>query len=226
MLGLPDGVTGMPVRPRRGPDPDREGPRRGLEGDVRRVPARARRRRLRAVHRRATTTRYVDGKPRYDGVRSFLQSRGIDDDEGLVRELGDRKNDARAQEDPRRRRRGLRGLASLPARRRATPGCAARSCSSSANAEDVLEVTGLSRAGRGAGRRRRRRGARPAGQAGARHVPRGRAAARRRARPGGGVRGRAGRRRRRGAPATSARSSGSTASARPTRCASTAPTSS
>ena len=36
---------------------------------------------------------YVDGKPRYDGVRSFLDSRGIEHDEALVRELGDRKND-------------------------------------------------------------------------------------------------------------------------------------
>jgi beta-phosphoglucomutase family hydrolase len=35
---------------------------------------------------------YVDGKTRADGVRSFLQSRGIACDEDLVRELGDRKN--------------------------------------------------------------------------------------------------------------------------------------
>jgi beta-phosphoglucomutase family hydrolase len=45
---------------------------------------------------------YVDGKPRYDGVRSFLQSRGIDLPEGeegdsagaeTIRGLGDRKNE-------------------------------------------------------------------------------------------------------------------------------------
>jgi beta-phosphoglucomutase family hydrolase len=45
---------------------------------------------------------YVDGKPRYDGVRSFLQSRAIDLPEGTtdddpsletVRGLGNRKND-------------------------------------------------------------------------------------------------------------------------------------
>ena len=45
---------------------------------------------------------YVDGKPRYDGVRSFLESRGIELDEGddddppgaeTVRGLGNRKND-------------------------------------------------------------------------------------------------------------------------------------
>lgn len=35
---------------------------------------------------------FVDGKPRYEGVRSFLQSRDIPDDDALVRELGDRKN--------------------------------------------------------------------------------------------------------------------------------------
>lgn len=37
--------------------------------------------------------RFVDGKPRYDGARSFLQARGIEADEELVRILGDRKND-------------------------------------------------------------------------------------------------------------------------------------
>ncbi len=37
--------------------------------------------------------RHVDGKPRYDGVRAFLASRGIEADEELVRTLADRKND-------------------------------------------------------------------------------------------------------------------------------------
>jgi len=37
---------------------------------------------------------HVDGKPRYDGVRDFLASRGIPATEDLVVELGDRKNDA------------------------------------------------------------------------------------------------------------------------------------
>ena len=36
---------------------------------------------------------YVDGKPRNDGVRSFLRSRGIPDHDELVRRLGDRKNE-------------------------------------------------------------------------------------------------------------------------------------
>ena len=36
----------------------------------------------------------VDGKPRYDGVRDFLTSRGIPAPQDRVVELGDRKNDA------------------------------------------------------------------------------------------------------------------------------------
>jgi beta-phosphoglucomutase family hydrolase len=36
---------------------------------------------------------HVDGKPRYDGVRDFLTSRGIEPDPDLVKQLGDRKND-------------------------------------------------------------------------------------------------------------------------------------
>ncbi len=37
--------------------------------------------------------RYVDGRPRLDGVRTFLAARGIEHDDELVRRLGDRKND-------------------------------------------------------------------------------------------------------------------------------------
>jgi beta-phosphoglucomutase family hydrolase len=37
--------------------------------------------------------RYVDGRPRLDGVRTFLDARDIEHDEELVRRLGDRKND-------------------------------------------------------------------------------------------------------------------------------------
>ncbi|WP_300676276.1 HAD family phosphatase [Nocardioides sp.] len=36
---------------------------------------------------------YVDGKPRYDGVRDFLASRGLHPDEDEIVRLGDRKND-------------------------------------------------------------------------------------------------------------------------------------
>jgi beta-phosphoglucomutase family hydrolase len=37
--------------------------------------------------------RYVDGRPRLDGVRTFLAARGIEPEEALVRRLGDRKNE-------------------------------------------------------------------------------------------------------------------------------------
>ena len=37
--------------------------------------------------------RYVDGRPRLDGVRTFLAARGIEPDDELVRRLGDRKNE-------------------------------------------------------------------------------------------------------------------------------------
>jgi beta-phosphoglucomutase family hydrolase len=36
---------------------------------------------------------YVDGKPRYDGVRSFLESRHLEVSEQTMRRLGDRKNE-------------------------------------------------------------------------------------------------------------------------------------
>jgi beta-phosphoglucomutase family hydrolase len=36
---------------------------------------------------------YVDGKPRADGTRSFLESRGIKLSDGEIAKLGDRKND-------------------------------------------------------------------------------------------------------------------------------------
>ena len=86
--------------------------------------------------------RYVDGKPRYDGVRSFLESRGIAPEEELVKTLGDRKNDAvqRAiREDGVKVYEGSRRY--LEAARDA--GLRRAVVSSSANAEEVLEVTGL-----------------------------------------------------------------------------------
>ena len=86
--------------------------------------------------------RYVDGMPRYDGVRTFLQSRGIEHDEGLVRMLGDRKNDAvqrKIREDGVEVYEGSRRY--LEAARDAGLGRAV--VSSSANAEEVLDVTGL-----------------------------------------------------------------------------------
>ena len=96
-------------------------------------------------------TRYVDGKPRADGVRSFLQSRGIelpdgDADDGPDREtvhgLGSRKNDlvlALIERD------GVQvfepSVRYLEAVRAA--GLRTAVVSSSANTRQVLEVTGL-----------------------------------------------------------------------------------
>jgi beta-phosphoglucomutase family hydrolase len=86
--------------------------------------------------------RYVDGKPRYDGVRSFLESRGIEPDEELVRRLGDTKNDAvqrKIREEGVDVYEGSRRY--LEAARDAGLGTAV--VSSSANAKEVLDVTGL-----------------------------------------------------------------------------------
>jgi beta-phosphoglucomutase family hydrolase len=85
---------------------------------------------------------YVDGKPRYDGVRSFLRSRDIPDDDALVHRLGDRKNELvlgliRTQ--------GVEvyegSVRYLHAARDA--GLRRAVVSSSANTADVLRVTGL-----------------------------------------------------------------------------------
>lgn len=96
--------------------------------------------------------RYVDGKPRYDGVRSFLESRGITLEEGSPQDpperdtvcgLGNRKNrllDARLTQQ------GVEVFEStltLIHRLRAA-GLGTALVSSSANAARVLEVAGLS----------------------------------------------------------------------------------
>ena len=86
--------------------------------------------------------RYVDGKPRYDGVASFLESRGIDPEKDLVRTLGDRKNDAvqkKIREEGVKVYEGSRRY--LEAARDA--GLRRAVVSSSANAAEVLDVTGL-----------------------------------------------------------------------------------
>ena len=65
---------------------------------------------------------FVDGKPRFDGVRSFLQARGIAAREPLVRTPRRRQERPRARRPRAGRRRGLRGLGPLRrggARRRA-----------------------------------------------------------------------------------------------------------
>ncbi|UGT90535.1 beta-phosphoglucomutase family hydrolase [Mycobacterium ostraviense] len=97
--------------------------------------------------------RYVDGKKREDGVRSFLESRGIQlpdgnpDDSGeteTVYGLGNRKNDMFQQV--------LRdeGVEVFEGSRRyleaaAAAGLGIAVVSSSANTRDVLEITGLDR---------------------------------------------------------------------------------
>ncbi|MCG7596776.1 beta-phosphoglucomutase family hydrolase [Mycobacterium sp. PSTR-4-N] len=85
---------------------------------------------------------YVDGKPRGDGVRSFLQSRHIDVDDDCVRALGDKKNTAFQQTLEKDgvevfdgSRRYLQAVAEAGLRRAVV--------SSSANTEQVLQITGL-----------------------------------------------------------------------------------
>jgi beta-phosphoglucomutase family hydrolase len=85
---------------------------------------------------------YVDGKPRADGVRSFLASRGIEYDEDLVRRIGDHKNDL-VQEVIRRD-----GVEAYEGTRRYLDAAAAAGLpravvSSSANTRDVLVAAGL-----------------------------------------------------------------------------------
>jgi beta-phosphoglucomutase family hydrolase len=95
--------------------------------------------------------RYVDGKPRADGVRDFLASRGIKLPEGKVDDpptagtvngLGNRKNELvlrRIHEDGVQTYEG--SVRYLKAARDA--GLRTAVVSSSANAKDVLDVTGL-----------------------------------------------------------------------------------
>jgi beta-phosphoglucomutase family hydrolase len=85
---------------------------------------------------------YVDGKPRYDGVRSFLQARGIEPDDELVHRLGDRKNDLvlqRIHDDGVEPYEG--SVRYLHAARDAGVRCAV--VSSSANCQDVVEAAGI-----------------------------------------------------------------------------------
>ncbi|MFT4034491.1 MAG: beta-phosphoglucomutase family hydrolase [Patulibacter sp.] len=95
--------------------------------------------------------RYVDGKPRYDGVRDFLAARGLHlpegsaDDAGResIRSLGDRKNEVVqriiATDGVEPYEGSVRYLAAARA-----AGLAIAVVSSSANAEAVLAAAGLS----------------------------------------------------------------------------------
>lgn len=85
---------------------------------------------------------YVDGKPRDDGTRDFLASRGITLGEEEIRRLGLRKNDLVL----RKIREG--GVEAYPGsvtylRRARDAGLARVVVSSSTNCRDVLEVAGL-----------------------------------------------------------------------------------
>jgi len=85
---------------------------------------------------------YVDGKRREDGVRSFLQSRGIDLPEDEIKRLGDAKNEIIQRLI---REHGVEtydgSVRYVEAARDA--GLRRAVVSSSANTHDVLEVTGL-----------------------------------------------------------------------------------
>jgi beta-phosphoglucomutase family hydrolase len=85
---------------------------------------------------------YVDGKPREDGVRSFLESRHIHEPEKRIEELGDRKNDLVQQLI---REHGVEtydgSIRYVEAVRDA--GLRRAVVSSSANTHEVLDVTGI-----------------------------------------------------------------------------------
>jgi beta-phosphoglucomutase family hydrolase len=85
---------------------------------------------------------YVDGKPRYDGVRSFLESRGLEASDEIVTTLGDLKNDMFGQvlrdEGVTAYPGSVRLLESLRDR-----GMPMAIVSSSRNAPDVLDASGM-----------------------------------------------------------------------------------
>jgi beta-phosphoglucomutase family hydrolase len=86
--------------------------------------------------------RYVDGRPRMDGVRTFLDARGIEHDDELDRRLGDRKNDLVLQLI---RERGVEVYdASIAFVKRAREqGLRRAVVSSSANTHEVLASVGI-----------------------------------------------------------------------------------
>ena len=180
---------------------------------------------LRAVRPRCpTTSEYVDGKPRYDGVRSFLASRGIELPEGTrddPPERGDGRRArqpqerARARADPRARRAGLRRARCATCRRCATRACGAPSSRRAPTAARCWRRPGSRICSRCASTASSPRGSTCAGKPApdtflaAARMPR------RASRRGGGVRGCARRRRRRDERAGSGSSSASTGSGRP-----------
>ena len=124
MLRLPDGISALPVRPRRRADADREGPRQGVEGDVRRLPgARAGSRPSTPCATTPSTSTASRGStacaPSWPRAAIDLPEGSPDDpaDADDRARPGTRKNDLVLRADPRRRRRGLRGLRALRPRR-------------------------------------------------------------------------------------------------------------
>jgi alpha,alpha-trehalase len=86
--------------------------------------------------------RYVDGKPRYDGVRSFLASRGIVLPTEQVRALGDRKDGYFSESLHRDGVRVFDGTVAL-VRQLAVAGIARAVISASRHCAEVLAVAGL-----------------------------------------------------------------------------------
>ena len=86
--------------------------------------------------RTPTTTRYVDGKPRLDGTRSFLESRGIELPEGEPDDPPGRAHDLRPEQPQERPRAGEDRRGALRSTTDRSPtsgrcgrrGCAPRSC--------------------------------------------------------------------------------------------------
>ena len=145
---------------------------------------------------------YVDGKPRYDGVRSFLQSRGIELPEGTPNDppdaeticgIGNRKNDLVLELIKKDGVEPYEGSVRY-AKAARDAGLRRAVVSSSANCKDVLVAAGIEDLFEARVDGHTADEAAPQGQARARHVPGRRPRARRAARARGGVRGRGGRR--------------------------------
>jgi beta-phosphoglucomutase family hydrolase len=86
--------------------------------------------------------RFVDGRPRYDGVRAFLAARTIEADQAIVTALGDRKNELLLELI---RRRGLRSYEGSVVYLQAVRDAGLRRAvvSASANCRTALEAAGL-----------------------------------------------------------------------------------
>ena len=146
---------------------------------------------------------YVDGKPRYDGVRSFLASRGITLPEGDKSDPPERRDGRRPGQpqerpgpaaDPRRRGRGLPGFGALPPRRPRRRTCPRRSSRRAATPATPSPPPASPTCSTPGSTAITAEQAAPEGQARAGHVPGRRPGPRRRPGGRGGVRGRPGRR--------------------------------